>query len=480
MNVESKLIIRKLPWHANMTEKNHLGAALITKPEVFESKATQLFTAYQYSDNPLTSMLSKMGASRTSGTSEWEWQLRGASTRPLVVVENLESSNSYPGKMNMPFRMKLDEDWFLAGDVLQPGNPSVQVRIQEVIGRQGNGCVYVVRLMNDDKNAYLNPKYLKPGTKWAKAFSQYGEASEESGSTQYSLPINLKNRSSRFRKKYKVTGDAANEVLAVKIPDSNGVYHDSWIKYAEVEYWQQWYRELERGAWYSKATNTVLDNNGRPIYSGPGVQEQLKDSHIHYYSVLSVKLIEEYLMDIFYSRVKPGAGRKIKAFTGEYGMFMFHKAIQNWQEQSGFVKNIEPFVKPASSEYTGVGLSAGYQYVKYSFANGGELELVHNPLYDDQQINFELDEITGKPIESMRFTFLDFTNGGVAGSNIQWVDINNGFALGYVAGMQTPYGPTNNKLMSHAGSYYEMHVEKQCGIHVDDITRCGELILKRS
>jgi hypothetical protein len=50
--------------------------------------------------------------------------------------------------------------------------------------------------------------------------------------------------------------------------------HDSWIKYAEVEYWEQWYREVrKRLLVFSRSTDTVLGANGRPIYSGPGVQE---------------------------------------------------------------------------------------------------------------------------------------------------------------------------------------------------------------
>ena len=128
-----------------------------------------------------------------------------------------------------------------------------------------------------------------------------------------------------------------NQVVLSTLCLSNGVYHDSWIKYAEVEYWMQWYRELELGYVYSRSTDTVLGANGRPIYSGPGIQEQLEDSHIYRYSHLSTTLIEEYLMDIFYGRVKPGKGRSIKAFTGEYGMILFHRAIQDWQNKSGFM-----------------------------------------------------------------------------------------------------------------------------------------------
>ena len=479
--LQSTLITKQMPWHANMTEKNHLGQALIIKPDFFEGYMTQLFTAKYYSDNPLTATLTGAGKKKSINATEWEWGLKGASCRPLVVVENiLPATVTQPGLGRTTFDVKLDEDWYLAGDMIHPGRKDLQCRVQQVLGRQGNGTVYRLRLNNDDFSAFLPLTYLETGTRWAKLFSQYEEAAEQSGSTQYALPINLKNRMSRYRKMYKVTGDAANEVLAMKIPDSKGKMHDAWIKYAEVEYWQQWYRELERGAWYSRYSDTVLGANGRPTYPGPGVQQQLEDSHVHYYSFLSAKLIEEYLMDIFYGRVKPGKSRSIKAYTGEYGMILFHNAIQDWSNQTGFIKVVDQYIiDKTSSEYHQNAFSAGYQFVKYRMANGAELELVHNPLYDDKEINFEIDPVTGYPTESMRFTFLDFSTDGLS-SNVQWIDKNNGLKLGYVAGLHNPFGPnTNTSLMSHSGDYYEMHVQKQFGVHIEDISRCGELILKR-
>ena len=53
-------------------------------------------------------------------------------------------------------------------------------------------------------------------------------------------------------------------------------------------------------------------------------------------------------------------------------------------------------------------------------------------------------------------------------------------AFGYVKGLTGPYGPTNGGDMAHSGEYYEMHVSKSCGLHIEDVTRCGELILDRN
>lgn len=481
--LNNKLVIKQMQWHSNMTEMNHLGAALIAKPHVFEGKMTQVFTAERYSENPLTLALSGKSEDTIDKTT-WEWDLKGTTVKPLVIVERVEpDSNTTPGKFKQTFKIKLDEPWWLAGDIINPGasDKKYQVRVQSDPTKHGQGYIYEVRGMSDDPQWFLPSKFLQVGTQWAKLYSQYEEGAEQSGSTQYSTPLAMQNRMSRFRKKYKVTGDAASEVLAVKMMDNKGNTHSSWIKYAEVEYWEQWYRELERGYWYSRKTDTVDGSTGRPIYTGPGVQEQLEDSHLHYYSVLTARLIEEYLMDIFYSRVKPGKGRRIKAYSGEYGMIQFHRAIMAVNEyKKGFISVVDTnFQQKVSSPYHQNALAVGYQYTVYRMANGAELELVHNPLYDDREINFEIDPVTGYPVESQRITFLDF-KGGDGGDNIKLMNKEGSFKLGYVHGLHNPYGPTNNKPMAHSGDYYEMHVQVQKGVHIDDVSRCGELILSRN
>lgn len=480
-----RLKTKQIPWHANMTELNHLGAALIAKPQVFEGKMNQLFSAQNYySDNPLSSIAWTSGAEKVVTTNEWEWKMKGANTKPLVVLENVEPvANTTLGQGRTTFKIKLDENWFVAGDVISPGTAGqkYQCRIMEEPQRHGTGWVYIVRLVTDDFKAFLPVSLVQPGQQWAKLYSTYEEGASQDGSTQYAAPLTLKNSLGKFRKKYMVTDYAAEEVLAVKIPDSKGGYHDSWIKYAEVEYWRQWYRELERAYWYNRKAKSIEGSTGRSVDSFSGIQEQLEDAHVHYYTDLTAKLIEEFLLDIFYSRIKPGSGRKIKVFTGEYGMLLFNRAMQDVMDKRGWFianQNFNPIQK-TSSEYNSNAYAVGYQFTKYIMHNGAELEVVHNPLYDDRSIHFEIDPITGYPVESMRFTFLDFS-GGDGQSNVQLVSKKDGYKFGYVNGLVGPYGPAKGGQMSHSGEYYSMHVSKECGVHIEDITKCGELILKRN
>ena len=220
----SKLLVKEMEWNANMTEQSHLGAALIAKPHRIMGEMDKLFSAQNYySDNPMSSLL--MGNSKTEetiGNTEWEWELKGANTRPLVVVENVEAvGNLTPGKFKKTFKIKLDENWYLPGDVIMPGtsNKKYQVRIQNQGVKHGDGTVYTVRMNSDDPQAFMPVKYLKPGQQWGKLFSQYEEAAEQSGSTVFSLPIAFRNRMSKYRKEYRITDYASTEVLAVAIPD---------------------------------------------------------------------------------------------------------------------------------------------------------------------------------------------------------------------------------------------------------------------
>lgn len=477
----SKLITKNMQRLANMTELNHLGMTLHAKPEKLMGVMDKLFSAQNYySDNPLSSTL--MGNSLTEkkiGSTEWEWDLKGANEKPVVIMDLVETSRT-PGKGRTTFKIKVDENLYLPGDNLSPGTSGNKYisRIQDNVTRDGDGWILTLRLVNDDFNASVPLSLLAPGQKWGKFFSTYEEGAEQSGSTQFTTSIGLKNKLGKLRKEYRITDYASTEVLAVKVMDSKGRQHDSWFKFAEVEYWMQWYREIERSIWYSRSSETIMGSTGRPVRGFPGIQEQLEDSHIGRTSILTAKYIEEYLMDIFYGRVKPGKGRNVKGWTGEYGMLNFHRAVTDWMEKTGFIKNVEIFTNKVGSPLHNNALETGYQMVKYNMANGSSLELIHNPLYDDRNIHFEIDEVTGFPLESQRITFLDFQGDG-GSSNIQLMKKIGGDFFNYIEGNYGPTGPNTGKV-SHSGDYYEMHVGTNLGVHIGDVTKCGEILISRN
>lgn len=468
-----------------MIDKNHLGKSFYEKSDIFEDIMGQIFSTKNfYADNPLMSTLTSMGSTRTLESDTHEWKLMGASIRPLVVIENMDSTNTMKGAGQSEFKLKLDEDWYSPGDVISPGNPNILCRIQHEAYREGNGWVYTLRLVNDKSEKFVPAEYFKPNTPWSKLYSSYGEADIQDGSTIFSTPLILRTTLGKIRKKYAITDYSMNMVLAVKLRDQQGNTYDNWMRYAEAQYWQQWEREKETALWYSRYADSIKSATAYNVSTFPGVHEQIEGGLTYTYSTFNAQMIEEFMMDCFFGRVKPGEGRKIKAYTGEYGMRAFHKAMakelgQPFGGSFTVIGNNFSQVEKVSSEFHSNAYSLGYQFVQYRMPNGGILELVHNPIYDDPYINSQRDPITGVPYESMRFTFLDFEDAN-GGNNIELLERKDGFKYGYVNGLVGPTGPANGGNISHSGEFYSMHASKIFGVKVIDPTRCGQLIFARN
>lgn len=480
--INQDLVIRRQTWDANMTDANSLGRALMIAPEKISSVYNRIFSSKDYySNNPLSSMLfGKAATEQYINGTDWTYNKSAAHTRPTICLENIEPvTNTQPGKLKRQFKIKLDEDFYLPGDYIHPGNVDYQVRIVSRGVEHGNGYAYTVVMASGKLEDFMPVKYLQNGQKWGKLFAKYEEAAEQSGSTLFTTPLAMRNSMSLYRKEYRITNFASTMALTVDVPGSDGKLYRFWSKYAEVEYWRQWYQELERGIWYSKYSKEVLGANGRPVLSGPGIREQLKDANSRTYTNLTARLLEEFIMDAVFGISQPGTGTEIVGFTGEYGMMAFHRAINDTFGNSGFIKNIEIAAKPTSSPYHKNALEAGYQFVTYHMGNGRSIKLVHNPLYDDRDIHFDLDPLTGKPKESMRITFLNLAGKSDMEPNIKLMKKKDGYAFNYIAGMYGPYGPRKNEFAAHSGSYYEMHVEDTLGVQIDDVSMCGELIFER-
>ena len=72
----SKYITKEMEWHANLTEREHLGRALMLAPHKLMDKIGTLFAAQNfYSNNPLSSVLKDVkGGEITINGTEWEWE----------------------------------------------------------------------------------------------------------------------------------------------------------------------------------------------------------------------------------------------------------------------------------------------------------------------------------------------------------------------------------------------------------------------
>ena len=76
--------------------------------------------------------------------------------------------------------------------------------------------------------------------------------------------------------------------------------------------------------------------------------------------------------------------------TGEIGLLLFHRLVEDWMSKIGVKKELKI--------NTNVGVEEG-QYTKYSLANGKNILLLHDPELDLRE-GQEIDDETGFPVKA--------------------------------------------------------------------------------
>ncbi len=514
---QSKFAVFKAPadnQSANFTSLNHLyNRGLIQNDTTALGAIGFLSSTYSLGQgvSPLTSLAKGADQISINGSYfEWEFMINGY--RPALVLEDVESGNSYKGLGKQAFKIKLDVPWYVEGDTLCPTDAKrYNMRVFGTPVSDGSGTIYNVKLTTDDDTLYLPAEFVTAGTKFAKLASSYSEASTKGGSTHFEdfSKIKFKSWTSRFRKEYSITADAAktkitsnlslgDKVLiggrkdgetqeqmgmrvakAMKSGNTEGWY---WGQLADLKFIAEFEREVEMSLMYQRSSESMIDSNtGYPILTGPGFQELLEDGNQYYYNKFTIQLVKDFLMDIFFNKV-PYNERNIVMWTGEVGLNLFDEAIG--QITQGMFKDMTDFFVKVDAGGNGIsaapiGLSyTETPYTTYKFKNGGSLRVMHLPAYDDKTFNTKLDE-NGFPLESRRFTFVNIGLGDALGKNIAYISNNDasmGQRYGYVAGLYNPYGPNQGGMMSHSGDWYTIHRLQECGIMIKDVTKTGELI----
>jgi hypothetical protein len=475
-----------LAW-GNYTKQNHLyyngliqPAELAQKPLQFVSTTKSLSRGI----TPLLDLTKGQGKTIKIGQDEWTWKLYGMNCRPAVVLEDIEPTNNVQGIQHTKFKIKLDAEYFVVGDILAPKGPKkFQARVQEEPMMDGGGWIYTMQLITDDPTMYLPKKFTRAGEQWKKLFSTYGEGRIDAGSTYHSeMPyFVMQSWLSHVAKKYKVTGDAASSVLVAQpnITDTNGKLVPGgryWTYTQEAIFDRQWKQDLENLITYSRSTKKVIDEStGNMVRQGPGLQELLEEGNVHYYNKFSVKLVSDFLSDIFFNRVS-FKDRNIVMLSGQVGCEMWSEAIAKIANGK-FSDMSSMFIKEGAGDRSqGGNLIFGNNYKTYNML-WGSLTVVHYPIYDDIETQTEINPMTGRPAESQRFTFLNLGLGdGFANDNLQFVERERGESYGYRMGTFGPYGPTTNEAMAHTGDFYEVIRTKKCGIQLTDPKLTGELI----
>lgn len=470
--------LRRLP--VGMTESSHLSQAYLTEPEKMDSV---LAYAFGTQNKTVLSMLTGgIGNTKTIENREYKWDLHGMNEQAIPISSAPVGNSATPGLGGTVFSVKFSDKFFEVSDNLV-SDAGTLVRVQAEPFPEGSDWVYQLVLTDPDKNKFIAVADISVGAKFSKDFSSVEEFSIKGGGTNFTAPMTLTNQLTTLRKQYTVTRSAATDVMVIEMTADNGEKTRLWTKLAEWTALEQWYKEIDRSMLYSiynkdsKGMVTLQGENKRPVFHGAGLRQQISPANVRYYSKLTYDILDEFLLDLSYSANRWGGDHKFVALTGKMGMREFHRAVVEEQNAQGItVTDHGTFISGSGQELTFQG-----QFTTVKFLNGIELTVKEFSEYDDIVRNRVLHPVTKKPLESYRFTILNFgRKNGVA--NIRKVcKKNSENAMWHVAGSTTPFGEVANSMSTMRSSGidgYQVHMLTECGVQLEDPTSSGELIMR--
>lgn len=468
-------------WHKGLTQASHLSTFFLTEPALASQVVTRVYNKMNGYKNALSFLTTGTGRTKELDNIVYRWPLMGDSEKavPISVAQSTyNDGGSTPGILQTTFRVGLPEKWFTLGDVLVPDDTRYSVRVMEEPYQDGVNFVYVLQLVTKDPTAYVPPALLGLGKELSKDFNTVEhDHSRTSGETHYATSFMMENYMSTFRKMYAVSGAAQAKVLVISLMDPNSKQvANTWVKYAEWEFWAQWQDEIERALIYgkgnvdSKGTTNMKGASGNPVYMGAGLEEQIAAGNKRYYTTLTEQVIRDFMDDLSYNGTEDGP-RQYVALCGRQFMNLFDQAMK--RSASNFTLVDSKFITGSGQE-----LKLGAQFVQYVGLNGDTITLKECPLYNSTVRHRQLHPQTGKPVESYKATFLNFKMGGNGESNVMKVyHKGREMASTYIEGLCSPFGMKKNGTSSSPTDGYEFHVLSECGIMLKDPTDAGQLLL---
>ena len=468
--------LRALP--SGMTESDHLSAAYLTEPEKMDAVLAYAFGTQN--ETVLSMLTGGIGNTRFVSNREYTWELHGQTERAIVVSGPISTGASI-GKGSQPFSWKMEEGIFQISDNLV-SDDGTMCRVSNVVFN-GIEYIYTAVLTDPDPKKFINATQLETGARFSKDFSTVEEFSDKGGGTDFVAPMTLKNQLTTLRKHYAVSRSAATDVMVIELFSEDGKSTKLWTKLAEWTALAQWYKEIDRSFIYTVYNKDpqgyvrLKGKNQRPVYHGAGVRQQISPANKYYYAKLTYDAMDEFLLDLSYNANRWGGDYNFVALTGKMGIREFNRAVLERQKELGItITNSGTFITGTGSDLTLTG-----HFKSVEFLNGVSLTVKEFSPYDDKVRNRTLHPTTKKPIESYRFTILNF--GTVKGkANIRKVAKQNSEnAMWYVAGSTTPFGDvakSTSVMRSNGLDGYEVHMLAEVGIQLQDPTSCGEMIMR--
>ena len=480
-NVLNSLQLYKTKWFSDLVDENMLSNALLTKPHEVSTVLSYIFGRFDQG-NIIDFITNGMGKTLTIENREYEWSVmiehdKAVAIRKAQINGADVVSTDVPGLNQQPISLWLEEKWFGPGAILEFDDKDFQVRVVSEPYQDGTEWVYTVVVADGQVASYIPPSLLAAGKQVSRTGSAYEEYSDEADIVNYQSPFKLRNHLTTMRMTYDITGDAYSSVMVIAIRDpktKKSTFY--WSAYQEWVALRQWYERVDRMTMYSKfnakadGSVSLVGTNGRPVYIGAGLLEQIAPANRKPYTTLTLDLLDTFLSDLSYNILGQGE-RKFMALTGEMGMREFDRVLRAKATAYTLVDN--HFVSGS-----GQNLSLGGQFTTYRGLNGIEMTLKHFPIYDNPVFNRKLHPVSGKPLESYRMTFIDYGMRDGESNIRKVVRKDREMVMWHVAGAVAPgagHAKSITTMRANAKDGYQVNFLSEQGIMLSDPTTSGEL-----
>lgn len=467
---------------SDLVDENMISNALLSKPHEVAGLLSLVFgTKDDGVSTAIDLITGGLGRTMIIDNREYEWSVM-IDSEHAVNIRYAKwngadvTASTTAGLNGTPIYIGLEERWFGPGAVLAMDDVDFQVRVNGVPYQDGSTWVYECYVAEGFAGAYIPGEFLLPGRQVSRVGSAYEEYSDEADIINYQTPFKMRNNLTTLRLTYDITGDAYSTVLAIALTDpETGKKSYLWSDY---QYWialREWKRREEKFLLFSKSnrnsdgTYALKGTNGRPVPISAGLFEQVSPANIRYYTTLTAELLEDYLFDLCYNILGTNE-RKFVALTGEMGIREFDRILK---------EKVASFNLIDTTFVTGSGqnLTLGGQFTTYKMTNGIELSLKRCALFDNMEMFRQLHPLTGKPLMSYTFLFVDMGTRDGQSNIVKVCRKGREFVQWTTGGSVIPsgYGNSINTLRSNSRDGYSVHFLGEEGIMLRNPLSCGIL-----
>lgn len=471
---------------SDLVDENMISNALLTKPHEVSGLLSLVFgTKDDGVSTAIDLITGGLGKTMVIENREFEWSVMIDSDHAVNIryakwngqeITSANYSSITPGANNTPIYIGMEERWFGPGAILSFDDYKFQVRVSGMPYQDGSTWVYECYVVDQSNAAYIPGEFLLPGRQVSRMGSAYEEYSDEADIINYQTPFKMRNQLQTLRLSYDITGDAYSTVLAIALKDpESGKTSYLWSDY---QYWialREWKKREEKELLFGKGnrqsdgTYNLKGTNGRFVAKMSGLFEQISPANVRYYTHLTAELLEDFLFDLCYNLLGTNE-RKFIALTGEMGIREFDRILKEKVASFNLIDTV--FVTGS-----GQNLTLGGQFTTYKMTNGIELTLKRCALFDNMELFRQLHPLTGKPLMSYTFLFVDLGQRDGQANVVKVCRKGREFVQWYTGGSVAPNGYANSitTLRSNSRDGYQVHFLGEMGIMLRNPLSCGIL-----